>query len=228
MGTRRQERSGRNALPTGIPQDARRTHARAAEPGTHTGGVGRRNCSGSACAATSSERDTDYRPRMRLACQRSGAQRVLPQRVHRNPRTAADSAHHRHAPPPATTAQPSTPAPSCRTHAHHFSGAHGKRCNHPCVPGAPRHSGALLAGEARRRGGVCRPHQAKVGQQEWTLAEGVLSRERQAAVQSGDRFPVGEQFRTFLAVSVMKLVEEGRLGLDDPVTVYLPRRPHGK
>ncbi|MFK0038301.1 serine hydrolase domain-containing protein [Paenarthrobacter sp. NPDC090517] len=63
---------------------------------------------------------------------------------------------------------------------------------------------------------------AKVGQQEWTLAEGVLTREGQAAVQPGDRFPVGDQFRTMLAVSVMKLVEEGRLGLEDPVTAYLP------
>lgn len=63
---------------------------------------------------------------------------------------------------------------------------------------------------------------AKVGRQEWTLAEGVRTREEQAAVQPGDRFPVGDQFRTLLAVSVMKLVEEGRLGLDDSVTAYLP------
>ncbi|YCK80078.1 serine hydrolase [Arthrobacter sp. D3-18] len=63
---------------------------------------------------------------------------------------------------------------------------------------------------------------AKVGRQEWTLAEGVLTREGQAAVQPGDRFPVGDQFRTLIAVSVMKLVEEERLGLDDPVTAYLP------
>ncbi|MFW0773909.1 serine hydrolase domain-containing protein [Paenarthrobacter nitroguajacolicus] len=63
---------------------------------------------------------------------------------------------------------------------------------------------------------------AKVGQQEWTLAEGILSREERVAVQSRDRFPVGGQLRTFLAVSVLKLVEEGRLRLDDPVVTYLP------
>ncbi|ABM09008.1 putative beta-lactamase family protein [Paenarthrobacter aurescens TC1] len=63
---------------------------------------------------------------------------------------------------------------------------------------------------------------AKVGQQEWTLAEGVLTREGRVAVQPGHRFHVGEQFRTLLAVSVMKLVEEGRLGLDDPLAAYLP------
>ncbi|MFJ6534959.1 serine hydrolase [Paenarthrobacter sp. NPDC091711] len=63
---------------------------------------------------------------------------------------------------------------------------------------------------------------AKVGQQVWTLAEGVRSRDRRVPAQPGDRFPVGEQYRSFLAVSVMKLVEEGRLGLDDPVAAYLP------
>lgn len=63
---------------------------------------------------------------------------------------------------------------------------------------------------------------AKVGQQEWTLAEGVLTREGRATVQPGHRFHVGEQIRTLLAVSVMKLVEEGRLGLDDPLASYLP------
>ncbi|WP_286179869.1 serine hydrolase [Arthrobacter sp. ISL-95] len=63
---------------------------------------------------------------------------------------------------------------------------------------------------------------AKVGQQEWMLAEGVRSRDRRIPVQPGDRFPVGEQYRTFLAVSVMKLVEEGRLGLEDPASAYLP------
>ncbi len=63
---------------------------------------------------------------------------------------------------------------------------------------------------------------AKVGQQEWTLAEGVRSRDGRAPVQPGDRFPVGEQYRSFLAVSVMKLVQEGRVGLEDSVAAYLP------
>lgn len=63
---------------------------------------------------------------------------------------------------------------------------------------------------------------AKIGQQEWTLAEGVRSREARLPVQPGDRFPVGGQYRSFLAVSVMKLVEEGRLGLTDPVSTYPP------
>jgi D-alanyl-D-alanine carboxypeptidase len=63
---------------------------------------------------------------------------------------------------------------------------------------------------------------AKVGQQVWRLAEGVRSREGSVPVQPGDRFPVGGQYRSFLAVSVMKLVEEGRLRLEDPVSAYIP------
>lgn len=63
---------------------------------------------------------------------------------------------------------------------------------------------------------------AKVGQQEWTHAAGVRSREGRIAVQPGDRFPVGGQVRTMIAVSVMKLVGEGRLGLDDAITTHLP------
>ncbi|WP_309074403.1 serine hydrolase domain-containing protein [Paenarthrobacter sp.] len=81
---------------------------------------------------------------------------------------------------------------------------------------------SLFAREKLEEGASAVLIKAKVGQQEWTLAEGVLTREGQTTVQPGDRFPVGDQFRTLLAVSVMKLVEEGRLGLDDLVTEYLP------
>ncbi|MGR0159760.1 serine hydrolase domain-containing protein [Paenarthrobacter nitroguajacolicus] len=80
----------------------------------------------------------------------------------------------------------------------------------------------LFAREKLEEGASALLINARVGQQGWSLAEGVLSREGRAEVQPGDRFPVGDQFRAFLAVSVMKLVEEGRLGLDEPVTTYLP------
>ncbi|MDO6143486.1 serine hydrolase domain-containing protein [Paenarthrobacter aurescens] len=63
---------------------------------------------------------------------------------------------------------------------------------------------------------------ARVGQQEWELASGVRSQDTGDPVQPSDLFPVGEQYRSFLAVSVMKLVDEGRLGLADRVAAYLP------
>lgn len=63
---------------------------------------------------------------------------------------------------------------------------------------------------------------AKVGSQEWTHAAGVRSRDGRVAAQPGDRFQVGGQVRTMIAVSVMKLVDEGRLRLDDAITTLLP------
>ncbi|MDR6987382.1 D-alanyl-D-alanine carboxypeptidase [Paenarthrobacter nitroguajacolicus] len=62
----------------------------------------------------------------------------------------------------------------------------------------------------------------RVGRQEWTHAAGVRSREGRIAAQPGDRFLVGQQLRTMLAVSVLRLAEEGRLSVDDPVTALLP------
>ncbi|MCD4852260.1 beta-lactamase family protein [Arthrobacter sp. AK01] len=62
----------------------------------------------------------------------------------------------------------------------------------------------------------------KAGQQEWTHAAGVRSRAAPVSVQPGDRFDGGDQLRTMVAVSVLKLVEEGRLALDDPINTHLP------
>ncbi len=63
---------------------------------------------------------------------------------------------------------------------------------------------------------------AKVGRQEWISAAGLRSREARTAVQPGDSFPVGGQLRSMVAVSILKLAEEGLLTLDDAVTTYLP------
>ncbi|WP_091467696.1 serine hydrolase domain-containing protein [Paenarthrobacter nitroguajacolicus] len=125
------------------------------------------------------------------------------------------------APPPATTAQASTPAPPDAPTLTTSPAPTESVATTPAFQEL-RATLELFSREKLEEGASAVLIKAKVGQQEWTLAEGVLSRERQAVVQSGDRFPVGEQFRTFLAVSVMKLVEEGRLGLDEPVTAYLP------
>lgn len=66
--------------------------------------------------------------------------------------------------------------------------------------------------------------QAKVGPQEWTHAAGT-SRETGAASRPEDQFAVGGVARTMVAVTVMKLVEEGRLRLDDPLALHLPDAP---
>ncbi|MDQ0680382.1 D-alanyl-D-alanine carboxypeptidase [Arthrobacter pascens] len=57
---------------------------------------------------------------------------------------------------------------------------------------------------------------------EWSKAAGVRSLENQEPVQLTDQVHVGDITSTMVAVSVMKLVEEGKVRLDDPITQYLP------
>jgi D-alanyl-D-alanine carboxypeptidase len=63
---------------------------------------------------------------------------------------------------------------------------------------------------------------AKVGQEEWSHAAGVRSRDGNDPVQLSDPVQVGGVTQTMVAVSVLKLVDEGRLVLDEPMTKYLP------
>lgn len=64
--------------------------------------------------------------------------------------------------------------------------------------------------------------EAKVGHEEWSHAVGVRSRDGGVPVQRSDPVQVGGITQTMVAVSVLKLVDEGRLALDDPITRYLP------
>jgi D-alanyl-D-alanine carboxypeptidase len=64
--------------------------------------------------------------------------------------------------------------------------------------------------------------EAKVGPEEWSQAVGVRSLEGGVPVQLSDPVQVGAVTQTMVAVSVLKLVDEGRLALDDPITEYLP------
>jgi D-alanyl-D-alanine carboxypeptidase len=57
---------------------------------------------------------------------------------------------------------------------------------------------------------------------EWSSAEGVRSLETNDPVQLSDQTHVGDITMTMVAVSVMKLVEEGQIRLDDSIQEYLP------
>ena len=57
---------------------------------------------------------------------------------------------------------------------------------------------------------------------EWSSAEGVRSLEGKVPVQLTDQTHIGDITMTMVAVSVMKLVEEGKIQLDDRITDYLP------
>ncbi|MFF8955731.1 serine hydrolase domain-containing protein [Streptomyces sp. NPDC014894] len=54
------------------------------------------------------------------------------------------------------------------------------------------------------------------------LAEGVADRATGRAITADDRFRVGSVTKTFTAVVLLQLVDEGLLGLDDPVVDHLP------
>jgi D-alanyl-D-alanine carboxypeptidase len=57
---------------------------------------------------------------------------------------------------------------------------------------------------------------------EWSNAVGVRSLENREPVQLADQIHVGDITMSMVAVSVMKLVEEGKVRLDEPITRYLP------
>jgi D-alanyl-D-alanine carboxypeptidase len=64
--------------------------------------------------------------------------------------------------------------------------------------------------------------QAKMRGEEWSRAYGVRSLESEEPARIGDRIWVGSVTKSFVAVSVLKLVAEGRLGLEDHVSQILP------
>ncbi|MFG2709885.1 serine hydrolase domain-containing protein [Streptomyces goshikiensis] len=55
-----------------------------------------------------------------------------------------------------------------------------------------------------------------------TQAEGVQDKTTGAAMDPSSRFRIGSVTKTFSAVVLLQLVDEGKLKLDDPVNTYLP------
>ncbi|WP_258074048.1 serine hydrolase [Arthrobacter sp. Y81] len=64
--------------------------------------------------------------------------------------------------------------------------------------------------------------QAKVRGEEWSRASGVRSLEGREPLEIDNPMPIGRVTESFVAVSVLKLAVEGRLGLEDPVSQHLP------
>lgn len=80
-----------------------------------------------------------------------------------------------------------------------------------------KYSQDMLAGGATA---VVIQLKSRVG--EWSSAEGVRNLETKEPVQLTDPTHIGDITMTMVAVSVMKLVQEGKVQLDDPVQKYLP------
>jgi D-alanyl-D-alanine carboxypeptidase len=60
------------------------------------------------------------------------------------------------------------------------------------------------------------------------LTSGYADTATAAPMRATDRFRAASQMKSFTAVVVLQLVQEGRLGLDDPVDALLPGAvPHG-
>lgn len=64
--------------------------------------------------------------------------------------------------------------------------------------------------------------EARVGSEKWAHAVGARSRDGGVPVRPGDPVHVGGITQTMVAVSVLKLAEEGVLQLDAPASAYLP------
>ena len=56
----------------------------------------------------------------------------------------------------------------------------------------------------------------------WFGASGVANLENDTPLQPDDRFQIGSITKTFVATTVMQLVEEGKLNLEDTLTTWLP------
>lgn len=79
-----------------------------------------------------------------------------------------------------------------------------------------------FANKMREAGAPAVLVQAKMRGEEWSRAYGVRSLESGEPARIGDRVWVGSVTKSFVAVSVLKLVAEGRLGLEDHVSQILP------
>lgn len=57
----------------------------------------------------------------------------------------------------------------------------------------------------------------------WTGSAGVAERDRPEGVSADGRFRVGSITKTFVATVLLQLVAEGRVRLDDPISMHLPQ-----
>ena len=64
--------------------------------------------------------------------------------------------------------------------------------------------------------------QMRIGAEEWSAAYCVRNLESRALAEVTDPVHVGGLTKSMVAVSVLKLVEEGRIQLDAPVSTDLP------
>jgi CubicO group peptidase (beta-lactamase class C family) len=60
------------------------------------------------------------------------------------------------------------------------------------------------------------------GDRSYTVAVGYADKARKVPMRAGDTYAIGSTTKTFTAVLIMRLVAQGKLGLDAPISRYLP------
>ena len=60
------------------------------------------------------------------------------------------------------------------------------------------------------------------GDRSYTVTGGYADKATRRPMRAGDAFPIGSTTKTFTAVLVMRLVAQGKIALDAPVSKYLP------
>jgi D-alanyl-D-alanine carboxypeptidase len=66
-----------------------------------------------------------------------------------------------------------------------------------------------------------------LGQGSWTTTLGTSDLATKAPMNVNSHMRIGSITKTFTATVILQLVDEGKLGLDDPVVKYLPQVPNG-
>jgi len=67
------------------------------------------------------------------------------------------------------------------------------------------------------------------GDRSYTVTAGYADKATKTPMRAGDTFQIGSTTKTYTAVLVMRLVAEGKIALDDPISKYLPGLlPDGK
>ncbi len=66
------------------------------------------------------------------------------------------------------------------------------------------------------------------GEGTWSTALGTDDLATNAPMKPEDHFRVGSNTKTFTGTVILQLVDEGKLGLDDPVSEYQPEVPNGE